>query len=67
LLLESIRVRDREQFATVFGGSPPGCALAAALEEIRGRHLLAQRLRHRHHVEAGAVAGEISSSPVQRH
>ena len=33
--------------------------IAAALEEIRGRHLRTHRLRHRNHVKAVAVAGEV--------
>src|ERR1700681_3974752 len=42
-------VADRDRIALV----------TTALEKIRGRDLLAHRLRHRHHVEPGAVAGQI--------
>ena len=41
------------------GESRPGSLIAAALEEIRGRRPSAHRLRHGHHVEAGAVAGQV--------
>src|SRR5882672_3068793 len=54
------RIRDIKQFRHRVVADRHRIALvAAALEKIRGRHLFAQRLRHRHHVEPGAVAGEI--------